>query len=71
MANIKRQIEQQLEKSNTEDGQVDGAKQPTEATATAASQKTCSRQRKPTPKAQAATQQQAEEVTSSSKPEAD
>jgi hypothetical protein len=58
MTNIERTIEQLLANSDTEDGQVDGAKQPAKATATTASQKTSSRKKKATPKAQAATQQQ-------------
>jgi hypothetical protein len=58
MAKIERQIEQLLGKSDTEDEQFDGAKQPAEATAVTASQKKSSRKRKSTPKAQAVTQQQ-------------
>jgi hypothetical protein len=61
IANIERKINQLLEKSDTEDAQGDTAEQHAEATATTASQKTTSRVRKQTPKAQAAataTQQQ-------------
>jgi hypothetical protein len=47
MSKIERQIEQLLKKSDTEDGQVDGAKQPAETTATTVSKKISSRKRNP------------------------